>query len=186
MSRKSRTSTNRRRLIKTLAVGGGTAVITRSLPDNWKRPVVDAVALPAHAQTSQLTGSFVDAQIQLTGINFLDSLVGTAYASYPNDAQVCINVVNGTATIQVLLGGCYYFSGPAVPLPFAGVSLAYDAGKSSCGATDQTVEISGMAVDNGGDVTIQGTLVRKAPSQADTSSDYEGSATPIACDLTPV
>jgi hypothetical protein len=42
---------SRRRLIQVLATGG--AVVTaNSVPKQWARPVVDAVTLPAHAQTS--------------------------------------------------------------------------------------------------------------------------------------
>lgn len=37
----------RRTLLKTLAAGGGVL----ALPDEWKKPVVRAVIVPAHAQT---------------------------------------------------------------------------------------------------------------------------------------
>ena len=42
----------RRKLLKSIAAGGGVIVAGKSLPDGWTRPVVDSVMLPAHAQTS--------------------------------------------------------------------------------------------------------------------------------------
>jgi hypothetical protein len=47
----------RRRLLKSLAAGSGAIVAGKSLPENWGRPVVDSVMLPAHAQTSLLNSS---------------------------------------------------------------------------------------------------------------------------------
>ena len=45
-------SENRRKLLKSIAAGGGAIVAGKSLPDKWTAPVVDTVLLPAHAQTS--------------------------------------------------------------------------------------------------------------------------------------
>jgi len=44
--------TNRRSLIKALTIGGG-AVTAAKLPSVWTAPVVEAVTLPAHAQTTE-------------------------------------------------------------------------------------------------------------------------------------
>jgi hypothetical protein len=55
---------NRRRLIKALSVTGVAAGAV-SLPQQWTRPVVDSVSLPAHAQTTA-QGFF--GQGDLTGI----------------------------------------------------------------------------------------------------------------------
>lgn len=44
-------STARRRILQGLAVGGA-FITARSLPDQWTRPIVQAVGLPAHAQMS--------------------------------------------------------------------------------------------------------------------------------------
>lgn len=43
---------SRRRLLKSITVGSGFLAAGASLPPAWRKPVVDAVALPAHAQTS--------------------------------------------------------------------------------------------------------------------------------------
>ncbi len=42
----------RRRVLKTLAAGGGVVVAGKTLPQSWYKPVVETVVLPAHAQTS--------------------------------------------------------------------------------------------------------------------------------------
>jgi len=42
----------RRKLLKSIAAGSGAIVAGKSLPENWTRPVVDSVMLPAHAQTT--------------------------------------------------------------------------------------------------------------------------------------
>jgi hypothetical protein len=43
---------NRRRLLKAIAGAGGVVTAGKLLPETSPRPVVDAVSLPAHAQTS--------------------------------------------------------------------------------------------------------------------------------------
>lgn len=54
---KDRTNTGRRRALQALGVGGA-LVGAHALPEKWTRPVVDAVSLPAHAQTSSEGGFF--------------------------------------------------------------------------------------------------------------------------------
>ncbi len=56
MSNEKRTN-SRRRLLKQLAVGSGTVVVGKSLPENWTKPVVKAVILPTHAVTTDDSGS---------------------------------------------------------------------------------------------------------------------------------
>lgn len=43
---------DRRKVIKSVAAISGGLAIGESIPDKWHRPIVDAVLLPAHAQTS--------------------------------------------------------------------------------------------------------------------------------------
>ena len=47
----------RRKLLKTLAAGSGAVIAGRSLPESWTKPVIDTVMLPAHAATTDDTGS---------------------------------------------------------------------------------------------------------------------------------
>lgn len=46
------TNKSRRTLLKSIAAGGGAVVAGKTLPDTWKKPVIDSVMLPAHARTS--------------------------------------------------------------------------------------------------------------------------------------
>jgi len=57
---------NRRKLLKSLAAGSGAIIAGKSLPDNWIKPVVDSVMLPAHGQTSFVccAGVFCDLSFQ--------------------------------------------------------------------------------------------------------------------------
>jgi hypothetical protein len=52
MSSEKNTS-SRRRLLKKLAIGGGVVTTASSLPEKWKKPVIESVITPAHAQTSK-------------------------------------------------------------------------------------------------------------------------------------
>lgn len=45
-------SEKRRTVLKKILASGGVITVGSGLPDSWKRPVMDAVTLPAHAQTS--------------------------------------------------------------------------------------------------------------------------------------
>lgn len=48
----NRRDTARRRILKRL-VAGGIIATGRMMPDDWHKPVVESVILPAHAQTTQ-------------------------------------------------------------------------------------------------------------------------------------
>lgn len=52
-----KTPDGRRKLLKSIAVGSGAIVAGKSLPESWSKPVVDTVMLPAHAATTDDTGS---------------------------------------------------------------------------------------------------------------------------------
>lgn len=48
---------SRRKLLKSLAAGSGAVVAGKGLPESWSKPIVDAVMLPAHAETTDDTES---------------------------------------------------------------------------------------------------------------------------------
>jgi len=188
MSKESNTQTNRRRLLKTLAVGGGVVVAGKTLPEHWTRPAVDAVALPAHAQTSFTgNGSFTGAQTVAEAGNILDGLVATAMASYPTDAQFCINVVDGMASIQVLFGtsgvSAAFYTGAPVTVPFANVTLTY-RDELSCASVGYPVVISGQLTSSNGVHKIEGTITLESSNPL-ISVDYSLDLVPGPCDLTP-
>lgn len=41
---------SRRRLLKKLAIGGGVIFTANALPGKWKKPVIESVITPAHAE----------------------------------------------------------------------------------------------------------------------------------------
>ena len=45
-------SQSRRKILRSLVAGGGAVTSSKMLPDAWTKPVVEAVLIPAHAQTS--------------------------------------------------------------------------------------------------------------------------------------
>lgn len=91
----------RRQLIKALAAGGGVITSSTLLPSAWTRPVVDAVVLPSHAQT---TCSPVDDEY------FLNP--GNPGASVPAPgvlANDSCSTVTGFSAPTVLQGGSVTF-----------------------------------------------------------------------------
>jgi len=46
---------NRRRLLKAVAAATGAAATSKLLPENWTKPVLDAIVLPAHAQATTVS-----------------------------------------------------------------------------------------------------------------------------------
>lgn len=89
---KSNKHTARRRLLKSVVAGGGVLATGKLLPENWARPVVESVLLPAHAQTSKedpeevVTGNFGPASSSTLGSNdrgrsILDFFVQPAHAN---------------------------------------------------------------------------------------------------------
>lgn len=54
------TTESKRKLLKSIAMGTGAVIAGKSLPESWSRPVVEAVLLPAHAQTSLVLFSWID------------------------------------------------------------------------------------------------------------------------------
>jgi len=66
---------DRRRLVQALVLAGS-AGAARSLPDQWARPVVDSVLLPAHAQTSAAAFNYT-CSIEDFQVNYSASKAGS-------------------------------------------------------------------------------------------------------------
>ncbi len=48
---------SRRKLLKSIAAGSGAVVAGKSLPESWSKPVINSVMLPAHASTTDDSGT---------------------------------------------------------------------------------------------------------------------------------
>lgn len=48
---------NRRKAVRAIVLGGGAVTGAKSLPSEWSAPLVNSVVLPAHAETTDESGS---------------------------------------------------------------------------------------------------------------------------------
>ena len=104
----SDTTRARRKLLK-LAATGGTAASVTAYSGNWARPVIDSVMLPAHATTTDDSGSFGSGTelrsfwgattinsptTALDSDGILDQVIGQAYAGTDQQPlQIKVNVL---------------------------------------------------------------------------------------------
>jgi hypothetical protein len=111
---------SRRNLLKSIAAGG-VVTTTAALPAKWSRPVVDAVALPAHAQTTGVVvagggGGGAGGVVDASG-SPLDLLVQEAHAAGAYEFRGCVSIsyihdgsgnIDGlqSVTLDVLNVGC--------------------------------------------------------------------------------
>jgi hypothetical protein len=61
---------SKRKLLKSIAAGGGAVVAGKSLPESWSAPVIDSVMLPAHASTTQDCGTVTCNPTSLSNVIF--------------------------------------------------------------------------------------------------------------------
>lgn len=113
----------RRKLLKTSIVGAGAVIAGKSLPEQWARPVVESITLPAHAQTSLLSaGGPLLLSVTAIDDSIIDLLVPTAQAQYDASvvtSELCFDLnSNGTVNVRALVDivdGCVhdiaYFTG---------------------------------------------------------------------------
>jgi hypothetical protein len=91
----------RRKLLKGMAAGGGAVIAGKSLPDNWGRPVVDSVMLPAHAQTSLLNSTGPGTVVNVTpGALERDSMLAGVAGSLLPEANAGL-MLQGSSTICI-------------------------------------------------------------------------------------
>jgi len=88
----------RRKLLKSIAAGSGAVIAGKSLPGSWSRPVVDVVAMPAHAQTSgriysdSLSVGSLEQDGETLFARLSDALIARAEAQTDNAAGCAIEM----------------------------------------------------------------------------------------------
>jgi hypothetical protein len=140
-------------LIKTLAGVGAGTVVARQLPQDWTRPLVNHVLVPAHAQLSRVTGVYSTSGLVLADAagSALDLLVSPAYAVAPPppSADIYVDIVDGIASVEVWfppfhpgLHNGYYFTGSGIELGAASAtSLTLQNNKGGCDANNASASI---------------------------------------------
>jgi hypothetical protein len=98
--------TARRKLLKSVVAGGGVFAVGKMLPESWTRPVVQAVALPAHAQTSP--GNFDGLYVQDRRIAFsqpVEVRERSILDMFVSPAQAASFFCNAVTRIQISVNG---------------------------------------------------------------------------------
>ena len=125
----SENKSKRRAILKSIAAGSGAIVAGKSLPEAWKKPVIDSVVLPAHAVTTDDTGSAPGAPTTPSPCCLTDGI----YCG--ESGEQSINVINFQVTIAVsadgtvqgrVSDGCNTWSGTTT-IPCTGGSFSIDA-----------------------------------------------------------
>jgi hypothetical protein len=154
-------SRSRRRLLMALAAGGAGATVTaKLLPARWTRPAIDSVLLPAHAQATGFSSSFLTMNVVLAdaGGGVMDLIVPRAHAggTMTSTVDICVNITNNVAEIFVLVDGVNLYGGTGVAVPFSDVTLDYLGGAMDTIPTtiSGTVEPAG-----GGGYELTGTVM---------------------------
>lgn len=92
------TQQSRRKLLKTIAVGGGVLTTAKALPENWSRPMVESVVLPAHANGScvapcpKITGCTPSQGMDVAN-EFYDTQVANCCRQTAIPVQECLELV---------------------------------------------------------------------------------------------
>ncbi len=101
MSKQKDTNSQRRKLLKTVAISGGVIGATQSMPEKWLKPVVDSVILPSHATTSDNSGSLAGDEAITTTLPPADKYylqidyLNTASSSERNDSSLLEQLADG-------------------------------------------------------------------------------------------
>ena len=111
---------NRRKALKSMLAASGVVAGSQALSSEWARPLVESVVLPAHAQTSEFTGTF-DSEMVGAGLllnqpwyaksNLLDTLISPADAGINSDYAVGVrnSVCSINTGVPGTVGGIYQF-----------------------------------------------------------------------------
>lgn len=147
---------SRRKLLKTIAAGSGAVIAGKSLPDNWTKPVVDSVVLPAHAQTS-VTQAFTYQQTQAN----TDVCSGRTSGIVDNPVDLVFDVSTATptglGTLETTAIGDLNNTGEGYTIYVGGVQVGQTSDGTGGPATvnDTFTNIDVASAISGGTVTVR-------------------------------
>ena len=205
MTDKNKTIENRRKLLKSVAAGGGAIIAGKTLPEKWTRPAVDSVMLPAHAQTSSgpFSGTLVAA---LSSDNMfaqaMDVMVPQANAQPNRDFDIdwCVEPGEVTATARFLVvneaprgGPCWasLYKAKGVPVGVR-TELTYSDGCADQRTAAEWLNKMGLVKDALASapayVTLDGLKAGDSFRFEDESNSIDETSTlvPGACNIAPV
>ena len=96
---------SRRNVLKSIAAGSSAVAVGKALPERWSKPVVDAVLLPAHAETTDENGSQPTTTVVPTTTPCTPCLVAADYCRGEGASSNRLSVaVDGTVSIETRNG----------------------------------------------------------------------------------
>jgi hypothetical protein len=182
---------SRRKLLKSIAAGGGAVIAGKSLPEKWSRPVVDSVMLPAHAVTSlveQYT-SLISAQTENDSLfaNALDGLVPEAQAQRQVvREQTCISLnPDGSVMVDGLI---FNRRGLAYQVTASPVWIGAEPAKMNLAACQRNQITTTVKVTDISDGIARGYYLLDGPQGGDKVDFYcpAGACSAPACPLPPI
>ena len=98
---------NKRNLLKALMVGGTGLVAGKALPDRWIKPVINSIAIPAHAQTTCEATSIT---ATVTAGNSGNSIAVAIWDDGPTNLANDVGTGSASTNISGLSAGGYIVS----------------------------------------------------------------------------
>jgi|GEM_PF-6921040 len=120
------------KLLKSIVAGSGVIVAGKSLPENWSKPVVDSVLLPAHAQATTPCTSCLDSATYCAGSG--ESSI-TVTVALNGTVTVVHNRGTGTDTVDPCTGGTF----EVIYSASGNLSQITVSGSIPCGVVDSIV-----------------------------------------------
>lgn len=139
---------SRRQLLKTTILGTGAVVAGKSLPEQWSRPLVESVTLPAHAQTSLISitgGLLLSIEEASLDDSILDTLVPTAHAEdSAATGVVCFDLnIDGSVDVRALITYSTYIPEGPPQAPCDIEDVAYFTGTVTQGNETELTLVNG-------------------------------------------
>ena len=126
-------SANRRKLIHSIALGGGVIIAGKSIPNSWTKPIIQSVILPAHAQTSEPTAETSTSTTMQPG--GCCEIAGTFEGQVDNTDFSIRLVVDASGSISITLLGVGSGTPIQTSVPCSGGSFSVDSSSGTITGT---------------------------------------------------